>query len=70
MLVAEAPLEIEEIQNLSDQLSELTKATVGRGPKFHVRIELDAGSPVPVETIARVNALLAEVSEKLRLQRT
>ncbi len=69
MLVAEGSLEIEEIQNLNDQLSELTKATVGLGLKFHVRIELGTGSLVPEKTIARVNALLAEVSEKLRLQR-
>ena len=69
MLVAEAPLEIEEIQNLNDQLSDLTKASVGLGLKFHVRIELGPASQVSDETMAKMNELLAEVSEKFRLQR-
>ncbi len=69
MLVAEAPLEIEEIQNLNDQLSDLTKASVGLGLKFHIRIELGPASQVSDETMAKMNELLADVSEKLRLQR-
>ncbi len=69
MLVAEAPLEIEEIQNLNDQLSDLTKASIGLGLKFHIRIELGPASQVSDETVAKMNELLAEVSEKLRLQR-
>jgi hypothetical protein len=69
MLVAEAPLEIEEIQNLNDQISDLTKASVGLDLKFHVRIEVGPASQVSDETVAKMNELLAEVSEKLRLQR-
>jgi hypothetical protein len=69
MLVAEAPLEIGEIQNLNDQLSDLTKASVGLGLKFHLRIELGPASQVSDETVAKMNELLADVSEKLRLER-
>ena len=69
MLVAEAPLEIEEIQNLNDQISDLTKASVGLALKFHVRIELGPASQVSDETVAKMNELLEEVSDKLRLRK-
>ncbi len=69
MLVTEAPLQVDEIQNLSDQIADLMKAAVGLNLPFHLRIELGPASQVSDETIARVNELLYEVSDKLRLQR-
>jgi len=69
MLVTEAPLQVDEIQNLSDQIADLMKAAVGLNLQFHLRIELGPASQVSDETIARVNELLYEVSDKLRLQR-
>jgi hypothetical protein len=67
-LVAEAPLRVEEIQDLYDQLGDLVKATVGLNLQFHLRIELGPTSRVSNETTDKVNELLSEVSEKLRLQ--
>ena len=40
MLVTEAPLQVDEIQNLSDQIADLMKAAVGLNLQFHLRIEL------------------------------
>jgi hypothetical protein len=67
--VAEASLEIEEIQNLNDQLAELTKAAVGLNLSFYFRVELGTNGvqQIPETTIAKFNELLAEVSEKLLL---
>jgi hypothetical protein len=69
MLTAGNFLEIGEIQNLNEQLSELTKAAVGLNLTFYFRVELGAPSTqqIPEETIAKVNALLHEVSDKLNL---
>ena len=68
-LVAAAPLQADEIQNLSDVVGELVKATVGLNLQFHLNIEISHPSRVPDhETIARVNVLLSEVSDKLKLQ--
>jgi hypothetical protein len=68
-LIAEAPLRVEEIQDLYDQLGDLVKTTVGLNLQFHLRIELGSTSRVPGETIDRVNELLSEISEKLVLRR-
>jgi len=66
---AEAVLAMEEMQDLNDQLVALKKATVGMKLTYRVRIELEGGParPLSEETTARVNELLAEVSEQLRL---
>jgi len=69
MLVAEASLGIEEIQNLSDTIGDLTKTAVGLNLLFHLRVELGPVSQVPGETMVRINELLGEVSDKLRLER-
>jgi len=69
-LSAEATLAMEEMQDLNDQLVALKKATVGLKLTYTVHIELEgsATQQVPEGTRAQVNALLAEVSEKLKLQ--
>jgi hypothetical protein len=69
MLVAEAPLREDEIQNLSDTIGDLTKTAVGLNLQFRLRVELGPVSQVPDETIARINELLGEVSDKLKLER-
>ncbi len=69
MLVAEAPLREDEIQNLSDTIGDLTKTAVGLNLQFRLRVELGPVSQVSEETMARINELLGEVSDKLRLER-
>jgi hypothetical protein len=68
-LIAEANLKDYEIQNLADLIGELTKETVGLKLTFHLRVELGPTSEVSEATLAKVNELLAEVSEELRLRR-
>ncbi|MGB8348652.1 MAG: hypothetical protein WCD86_27475, partial [Ktedonobacteraceae bacterium] len=69
MLVAAADLQEYEIQNLAEQVGQLTKEAVGLNLSFHLRVELGPAAQVSEATIAQVNELLAEVSEKLRLRK-
>jgi DNA-binding transcriptional regulator YiaG len=68
MLIAEAELRPNEIQDLADQIGAITKAAVGLDLKFHLRIELDA-SPIPSEDIVtKIDQLLQEISSGLKLR--
>ena len=69
ILVVKVPLLEDEIQNLSDTIGDLTKTAVGLNLQFRLRVELGPVSQVPDETIAKINELLREVSDKLRLER-
>ena len=67
LLSAEAVLEAHAIQDLAEQIPALSKATVGSTLRFSLRIELE-GEPAPdAATVETINALLSEVSEKLKL---
>ena|SRR5207237_5180760 len=69
LLVTEASLRVDEFQNLNDEVADLTKAAVRLNLRFYLRIELGPASQVSDETMAKLNELLEEVSDKLRLQR-
>ncbi len=69
VLVAEAPLRVDEIQNLNDAIADLVKAAVGLNLQFHVRIELGPASQVSDAMLEKINELLSEVSQKLRLKK-
>jgi hypothetical protein len=66
--VAEADLRPNEIQDLADQIGEITKAAVGLDLRFHLRVEITGDAEIPEDTISAINVLLREVSEDLRLQ--
>jgi len=66
-LVAEADMQDFELQDLAEQVGNLMKETVGLTLRFHLRIELGPALQVPETTLAKVNGLLEDVSEKLRL---
>ena len=66
--VAEAELEMHQLQDLADNLGDLGKATAGYDLKLHVRIEL-GGNP-PEEVVEKANEVLEEVSEVLRLTKS
>jgi hypothetical protein len=68
VLVAEADLEAHGIQDLADQIPEITKAAIGNDLKFGVRVELGGKGPPSAEAVEKINELLAEVSDTLRLQ--
>ena len=67
MLVAEAPLEANGIQDLADQIPEIAQAAVGSQLKFNVRIELGGDTTPDPAVVEKINALLSEVSDDLKL---
>jgi len=68
-VATEADLETGEIQNLADEVSELVKiaAESGLNLTFRVKVEVSGESRPSEETIAQLQALLKEVSEKFTL---
>ena len=67
LLVAEATLPANEVQDLAEQIPALTKTTVGYNLKFHLRVEFGGETSPDPDAVDQVNALLAKVSEKLKL---
>ena len=67
LLVAEAPLEANGIQDLADQIPEIAEAAVGSELKFNVRIELGGDTAPDPAVVEKINALLSEVSDDLKL---
>ena len=68
VLIAEAELRPNELQDLADQIGDITKAAVGHELKFMLRIELGGKTRPPEETIKAINEKLQEVSEDLELK--
>ena len=67
MLVAETPLEAHGIQDLADHIPGLTQAAAGSALSFNIRIEL-GGDAAPDQTVVdKINSLLSEVSDDLKL---
>ena len=67
MLTAEAALEANGIQDLADQIPDIAKAAVGNSLKFNVRIEFSGETTPDPEQVQKINELLSEVSDNLRL---
>ena len=67
VLVAEAPLEANGIQDLADQIPEIVQAAVGSALKFNVRIELGEDTTPDPEVVEKINALMSGVSDDLKL---
>jgi hypothetical protein len=67
VLVAEAELRPNQIQDLADQVAEIVKAAAGLELKFNLRVELGGPSQPSDEIVARVNELLRGVADKLKL---
>ena len=67
-VTAEATLEANGIQDLADQIPGLTMTSVGSSLKFNVRIELGGDDAPDPETIEKINSLLSNLSEDLKLR--
>ena len=67
MLTAEATLEANGIQDLADQIPDIAKAAVGNNLKFNVRIEFSGETTPDPEQVQKINELLSEVSDDLKL---
>ena len=68
LLVAEADLEAHGIQDLADQIPDITTAAVGTGLKFNIRIEFGGETRPDPEAVEKINELLAEVDDTLKLK--
>jgi hypothetical protein len=68
VIVAEADLKPSQVQDLADQVGELARVAVGYDVRMHFRIEVGGARPLPPELLARLNELLGEVAEELRLE--
>ena len=51
-----------------ENVSELTRAAIGLDLKFLLRVELGSNPPPPEEAVVKINQLLQEVSEQLKLR--
>lgn len=67
MLTAEAALEANGIQDLADQIPDITKAAIGSNLKFNVRIEFSGETTPDPEQVQKINELLSDVSDDLKL---
>jgi transcriptional regulator with XRE-family HTH domain len=68
VLVAEADLRPNEIQDLADQVADIAKAAVGLDLKFRLRVELGGESRPSDEVVASINQLLREISNDIKLR--
>ena len=68
LLTAEANLEANAIQDLSDQVPEIAMAAVGNDLRFNVRVEFGGKTPPDPAAVEKINQLLSEVSDDLRLE--
>ena len=67
LLVAEAMLLANGIQDLADEIPELLQAAVGHDLKFRLRVEFGGETRPDAGAVEQINALLAQVSEELKL---
>jgi hypothetical protein len=68
MLVAEAELRLNELQDLADSIASIRQAAVGFDLKFRLRLELSGASRPPDDVVTKLNLLLQDISDKLRLR--
>ena len=68
VLVAEAELEVHGIQELADQIADISTAAIGTGLKFNIRIEFGGETPPDPEAVTKMNELLAVVDGALKLK--
>ncbi len=66
-LVAEASLEAHGIQDLADQIPEMTQAAAGNALRFNIRVELGDDTEPDQAVVDKINGLLSEVSDDLKL---
>ena len=68
MLVAEAELRLNELQDLADSIANIRQAAVGFDLKFRLRLELSGVSRPPDDVVTKINLLLQDISAQLRLR--
>jgi hypothetical protein len=67
VLVARAELKSNQIQDLADQISQITLLAAGMDLKISVQVELSGAKAGSFETVAKLNDLLVAISEDFKL---
>ena len=63
--IAEAELQVSQIQDLADEVSKLMQAAAGQGLRFWVKIELDENASEGV--VEEINEILTEIDPGLEM---
>jgi hypothetical protein len=66
--IAEADLNLNQIQDLADLSGDIQSALVGYDLRLHLKIEISGKEPLTEETLERIQKLLKDVSEELILK--
>ena len=67
VLSAESDLRPGQIQDLAEKIAEITRQAVGLDLKFRLRIELGGAQPPPNDVVTKLNQILKEIADNLRL---
>jgi len=65
--IARAELRPAQIQDLADQISEITRVAAGLDLKFRIEVELDGSGTNATDVIEKLNAMLTSIAEDLKL---
>jgi hypothetical protein len=65
--IARAELRPAQIQDLADQISEITRLAAGSDLRFRVEVELDVSGANATDMIDKLNTLLTSIAEDLKL---
>jgi hypothetical protein len=65
--IARAELRPAQIQDLADQISEITRLAAGSDLRFRIEVELDVSGVNATDVIEKLNTLLTSIAEDLKL---
>lgn len=66
--MARAELRSRQIQDLADQISEITLAAAGLDLKFNIQVEVSGTTSGSTDAVAKLNELLGVIAEDFKLQ--
>jgi hypothetical protein len=67
ILIARAELRSNQIQDLADQISDITLAAAGLDLKFRIEVELDGSGKNAPDVVEKLNSILTSIAEDLKL---
>jgi hypothetical protein len=68
VLMAKAELRSNQIQDLADQISDITLAAAGLDLKFNVQVEVSGATSGSAQAIAKLNQLLEKIAKDFKLE--
>ena len=68
ILIARAELRSNQIQDLADQISDITLAAAGLDLRFNIQVEVSGTNSGSVDAVAKLNQLLGAIAENFELR--